>query len=104
MRSHFSQELVMERDGKILRGQFWTHNGMVTAQLGSRQKTTQIGGSPPKAIAKLMMHEMHEIAWASLREHSLRWHRHAHKLRPCVEGTPRRSGDRQLCLLNGCDA
>jgi hypothetical protein len=62
MRSHFYQELVMERDGKILRGQFWTHNGMVTAKLGNRQKTTQIGGSPPKAIAKLMMHEMHEAA------------------------------------------
>jgi hypothetical protein len=62
MRSRFSQELVMERDGKILRGHFWTHNGMVTAKLGSRQKTTQIGGSPPKAIAKLMMHEMHEAA------------------------------------------
>jgi hypothetical protein len=30
--------------------------------LGSRQKTTQIGGSPPTAIAKLMMHEMHEAA------------------------------------------
>jgi hypothetical protein len=62
MRSHFYQELVMERDGKILRGQFWTHNGMVTAKLGHRQKTTQIGGSPPKAIAKLMMYEMHEAA------------------------------------------
>jgi hypothetical protein len=35
---------------------------MVTAKLGSRQKTTQIGGSPPKAIAKLMMFEMHEAA------------------------------------------
>jgi hypothetical protein len=35
---------------------------MVTAKLGSRQKTTQIDGSPPKAIAKLMMHEMQEAA------------------------------------------
>jgi hypothetical protein len=41
---------------------------------------------------------------ASLREHSFRWDRHAHKPRPGVEGTPRRSGDRQFCLLNGRDA
>jgi hypothetical protein len=60
---HYRVEIVTERDGKILRGYYWAHNGgMVTAKLGRRQKTTQIGGSLPKVIAKLMMFELHEAA------------------------------------------
>jgi hypothetical protein len=46
----------------MLNGHFWTHDGMVTAKLGSRQKTTHIGGSPPRALARIMMAEMDEAA------------------------------------------
>jgi hypothetical protein len=41
MRSHL--ELVMERNDKI---HFWTRSGLVTAKLGSREKTTQNGDRP----------------------------------------------------------
>ena len=60
---HYYQELVFERaDGTVLRGHFWTHEGNVTAKMGSRQKTTHIGGSPPRALARFMMIEMDEAA------------------------------------------
>jgi hypothetical protein len=63
MRTHYREDIVMDRDGKILRGYYWAHSGgLVTAKLAHRQKTTQIGGSLPKAIAKLMIFEMHEAA------------------------------------------
>jgi hypothetical protein len=53
------QEIVF--DGKVLRGHFWTHDGMVTANSpDGRQKTTQIGGSPPHILARLMLGEMEE--------------------------------------------
>jgi hypothetical protein len=59
----YREEIVMERDGKILRGYYWAHSrGLVTAKLGHRQKTAQTGGSLPKVIAKLMMFEMYEAA------------------------------------------
>jgi hypothetical protein len=39
------------------------HNGLVTAQSSDgRQKTTHIGGSPPRAMARFMMIEMDEAA------------------------------------------
>jgi hypothetical protein len=56
------QALNFERDGNMLHGHLWTHDGMVTAKLGSRQKTTHIGGSPPRALARIMMVEMDEAA------------------------------------------
>jgi hypothetical protein len=39
----------------------WATNGMVTVTSSDgRQKSTQIGGSPPSAIARLMLIELEE--------------------------------------------
>jgi hypothetical protein len=54
-------EAVFELDGVTLRGHFWTHSRLVTVKSpDGRQKTTQIGGSPPRAIAPLMLYELEE--------------------------------------------
>jgi hypothetical protein len=55
------QALAFERNGKTLRGHFWTRDGMVTVKSSDgRQKITQIGGSPPRVLARLMLVEMEE--------------------------------------------
>jgi hypothetical protein len=61
------QVLAFERNGKSLRGHFWTHDGMVTAKLSSRQKTTHIGGSPPRALAQTRR-RLSETSFAPLGE------------------------------------
>jgi hypothetical protein len=49
------------RQGRPLRGRMSVHDGAVrvTAPDG-RWKATQVGGSPPQALAKLMLREMEE--------------------------------------------
>jgi len=55
------QEIVFENRGKTVRGHFWTHSGLVSVRSSDgRKKTTQIGGSPPRAIARLMLYELDE--------------------------------------------
>jgi hypothetical protein len=54
-------EAVFERDGVTLRGHLWTHNGLVTVKSADgRQKTTHIGGSPPRTMAMWMLIELEE--------------------------------------------
>jgi hypothetical protein len=54
------QALAFEINGKTLHGHFWTHDWMVMTKLSSRQATTHIGGSPPRALARLILVEMEE--------------------------------------------
>jgi hypothetical protein len=60
--SDYYDEIIFERpNGTILRGTMWTRNGLVTVRSSDgRQKSTQIGGSPPRAIARLMLVGMEE--------------------------------------------
>jgi hypothetical protein len=56
------REIIVEREGgAILRGQMWVKNGVVTVTTpDGRQKSTQIGGSPPYSIARWMLIELEE--------------------------------------------
>ena len=52
-------EIVFEYKGKELRGQMRVANGLVTVTTpDGRQKSTQIGGSPPESIARMMLREL----------------------------------------------
>jgi hypothetical protein len=55
-------EIIVERGGEVtLRGHMWAQNGVVTVTSpDGLQKSTQIGGSPPRAIARLMLIELEE--------------------------------------------
>ena len=55
-------DVVVEREGKEpLRGQTWVANGLVTVTTpDGRQKTTQVGGSPPDSISRIMLIELEE--------------------------------------------
>jgi hypothetical protein len=55
-------EIIVERaSGVILRGHMWAQNGVVTVTSpDGLQKSTQIGGSPPRAIARLMLIELEQ--------------------------------------------
>jgi hypothetical protein len=54
------EELVFERKGeKPLKGTMWVADGMVTVTTeDGRQKTTQVGGSPPRTLARMMLREL----------------------------------------------
>jgi hypothetical protein len=56
------QEIVITGgDGIVVRGHWWTHDGMVTVRSSyGKEKTTQIGGSTPRGLARLMLSEMEE--------------------------------------------
>jgi hypothetical protein len=57
--SHNYQEIAYDRNGKTLRGCFWTHKGMVTVKSSDgRQKSTHIGGCQPHTLAWLMLIEL----------------------------------------------
>ena len=55
-------EIRIERNGGVtLRGHMRANNGVVTVTSSDgREKSTQIGGSPPRAIARLMLLELEE--------------------------------------------
>jgi hypothetical protein len=54
-------EIIVERGGGVnLRGHMCARNGAVSVTSPDRQKGTQIGGSPPRAIARLMLIELEE--------------------------------------------
>jgi hypothetical protein len=45
--------------GARVRGYWWVHDGMVTVRSScGQEKTTQIGGSPARALARLTLREM----------------------------------------------
>jgi hypothetical protein len=44
---------------KIVSGNYWEHDGMVTVRAADgRTKTTQVGGSPAKAMARILLREL----------------------------------------------
>jgi hypothetical protein len=55
-------EIIIERGGGVnVRGHMRAKDGVVTVTLSDgREKSTQIGGSPPRAIARLMLIELEE--------------------------------------------
>jgi hypothetical protein len=58
---HNYQRITFKRNGKILRGHFWTRNRIVTVKSsGGGQKSSHIGGSPPRVLARLILVEMEE--------------------------------------------
>jgi hypothetical protein len=58
---HNYRKITFKRNGKTFRGHFWRRNGMVTVKSSDgEQKSTQIGGIPPRALARLMLVEMEE--------------------------------------------
>jgi hypothetical protein len=58
---HDYRKITFKRNGKILRGHFWNRNGIVTVKSSDGgQKSTHIGGSPPRALARLMLVEIEE--------------------------------------------
>jgi hypothetical protein len=61
-------EIIVEREGGVtLRGHMCARNGVVTVTSPEgRQKSTQIGGSPPRAIARLMLIELEEARLGNL--------------------------------------
>ena len=58
----YDGEIIVERaSGVTLRGHMSASNGVVTVTSSDgREKSTQIGGSPPRAIARLMLIELEE--------------------------------------------
>jgi hypothetical protein len=54
------EKLVFERKGqKPLTGTMWVADGMVTVTSeDGRQKTTQVGGSTPRSLARLLLAEL----------------------------------------------
>jgi hypothetical protein len=56
------REIIVERASRVnLRGHMRAKDGVVTAtSFDGREKSTQIGGSPPRAIARLMLIELEE--------------------------------------------
>jgi hypothetical protein len=52
-------EVKAEYRGIELPGQMWVAGGLVTVTTSDgRQKTTQVGGSPPDSIARMMLIEL----------------------------------------------
>jgi hypothetical protein len=62
MRSHYDREITTtSRQGRPLRGRMSVHDGAVRVTTpDGRWNATQVGGSPPAALAKLMLIEMEE--------------------------------------------
>jgi hypothetical protein len=60
--SDHRKEIVVERGGGVnLRHHVRAKDGVVTVTSSDgREKSTQIGGSPPRAIARLMLIELEE--------------------------------------------
>jgi hypothetical protein len=56
------QEVVINGgDGTTVRGRWWTHDEMITVTSSyGQEKTTQLGGSTPYGLARLMLLEMEE--------------------------------------------
>jgi len=52
------QDVSIEKDGKTYTGKFEVTKGIVTVTYNMEMKRTQVGGSPPAVIAKLLLYEM----------------------------------------------
>jgi hypothetical protein len=46
------------KDGRVVHGQYGTHEGMVTVLTPHGKKTTQLGGSSAESLARLMLREL----------------------------------------------
>ena len=55
------QEVEIERDGKRYAGRYLIIQGkfpLIEVSYRSRKKTTQLGGSPPELLARIMVREL----------------------------------------------
>lgn len=54
------REIIVEREGEpTIRGHYWVWENLVTVRSeDGRQKTTQVGNSPPHTIARLLLREL----------------------------------------------
>jgi hypothetical protein len=59
---HYDREITTtSRQGKPLRGRMSVHDGAVRVTTpDGRWNATQVGGSPPQALARIMLIEMEE--------------------------------------------
>jgi hypothetical protein len=59
---HYDREITTtSRQGKTLRGHMSVHDGAVRVTTpDDRWNATQVGGSPPQALARIMLIEMEE--------------------------------------------
>ena len=64
---HYDREITTtSRQGKPLRGRMSVHDGAVRVTTpDGRWNATQVGGSPPQALAKLMLIEMEEARFGN---------------------------------------
>ena len=51
-------ELSFRIDGNLVTGTFHVESGLVTATHNGESKTTQVGGSTPQAVARLLIREI----------------------------------------------
>ena len=61
MRTGDYQDVVVERDGKQHKGRYLIIHGklpMIEVSYGDGSKTTQVGGTPPEILAKIMVREL----------------------------------------------
>jgi hypothetical protein len=60
--NHYDREVTtVSRQGKPLRGRMSVHDGAVRITTpDGRWNATQVGGSPPQALARIMLIEMEE--------------------------------------------
>ena len=61
------EEVVFKRKGKKpLKGTMWVADGIVTVTSeDGRQKSTQVGGSPPRTLARMLLSELEGSATPS---------------------------------------
>jgi hypothetical protein len=58
---HYDRKITPSRQGKTLRGRMSVHDGAVRVTTpDGRWNATQVGGSPPQALARIMLIEMEE--------------------------------------------
>ncbi|MBN1772008.1 MAG: hypothetical protein JXB32_12135 [Deltaproteobacteria bacterium] len=51
-------EVAVEQDGKRFVGSYAVDRGMITVHFAMTSETTQVGDSPPEALAELLLHEL----------------------------------------------
>jgi len=56
------REVEVEHNGKTYKGEWTLHRKMITVRCwindANKEKTTQLGGMPPKALAQILLREI----------------------------------------------
>ncbi len=52
------KDISVEVGGRRLSGHFMVEKGMITVTYNGQQKTTQVGGMPPEALARQLLREL----------------------------------------------